>query len=104
MTFDFDVIAEFWPILVRGAGITLYVSSVGTVAGLGLGLIVALGRLSKSRLLRGLTRVYVEVIRGTPLLVQVYVVYFALPDFGVRLSAIGSGVIALSLYMGAYAA
>lgn len=104
MTFDFAVIAEFWPVLVRGAGVTLYVSFVGTVAGLGLGLIVALGRLSRWRALRGLTRVYVEVIRGTPLLVQVYVVYFALPDLGVRLSAIGSGILALSLYMGAYAA
>lgn len=104
MTFDFALIAEFWPILLEGAGVTLYVSIVGTAAGLGIGLVVALGRLSHWRILRGLTRAYVEVIRGTPLLVQVYVVYFGLPDFGVRLSAIESGMLALSLYMGAYAA
>jgi polar amino acid transport system permease protein len=104
MTFDITVLADFWPVLLRGAGITLYVSAVGTVVGLGLGLIVALGRLSRSRTLRAVTRVYVEVIRGTPLLVQVYVVYFALPGLGIRFSAITAGILALSLYMGAYAA
>lgn len=104
MTFDVAVIAEFWPILLRGAGITFYVSAVGTAVGLWIGLLVALARLSRSRVLRGAARVYVEVIRGTPLLVQVYLVYFALPDLGVRFSAIGSGILALSLYMGAYAA
>jgi ABC-type amino acid transport system permease subunit len=60
-------------------------------------------RVSRVWVGRGLARAYVELIRGTPLLVQLYIVYFGLPEFGIRLGAITSGVIAMSLYMGAYA-
>ena len=77
---------------------------LATGIGLGLGLLVALGRLSHLRALRWATAGYVEIMRGTPLLIQVFIVYYALPDLGIRLSAITSGVIAMSLYMGAYVA
>lgn len=101
--FDVQVVAEYWPIFLRGTVLTLYVSTIATVLGLGLGLIVALMRVSRVWVGRGLARAYVELIRGTPLLVQLYIVYFGLPEFGIRLGAITSGVIAMSLYMGAYA-
>jgi His/Glu/Gln/Arg/opine family amino acid ABC transporter permease subunit len=104
MGFDLSIITRFWPIFLRGFGYTLYVSVLATGIGLCLGLLVALGRISHLRLLRWVTRGYVEVMRGTPLLIQVFIVYYALPDLGIRLSAITSGVIAMSLYMGAYVA
>jgi His/Glu/Gln/Arg/opine family amino acid ABC transporter permease subunit len=99
---DVTVFTRFWLVFLQGAGVTLYVSAVAAAIGVGLGLFVALGRLSQFVLLRGVARGYVEIIRGTPLLVQLYMVYFALPDLGIRLGAVTSGVIALSLYMGAY--
>lgn len=104
MAFDLSIITRFWPIFLRGFGYTLYVSALATGIGLCLGLLVALGRISHVWLLRWVTRGYVEVIRGTPLLIQVFIVYYALPDLGIRFSAITSGVIAMSLYMGAYVA
>jgi His/Glu/Gln/Arg/opine family amino acid ABC transporter permease subunit len=104
MGFDLSIITRFWPIFLRGFGYTLYVSVLATGIGLCLGLLVALGRISHLRLLRWVTRGYVEVMRGTPLLIQVFIVYYALPDLGIRFSAITSGVIAMSLYMGAYVA
>ena len=104
MGFDLSIITRFWPIFLRGFGYTLYVSVLATGIGLCLGLLVALGRISHLRLLRWVTGGYVEVMRGTPLLIQVFIVYYALPDLGIRLSAIASGVIAMSLYMGAYVA
>lgn len=104
MGFDVSIVTRFWPIFLRGFGYTLYVSTIATVIGLCLGLFVALGRLSHVTLLRWVTRGYIELIRGTPLLIQVFIVYYALPDLGIRLSAIASGVIAMSLYMGAYVA
>ncbi len=103
MGFDVSVVSDYWTLFLRGAGYTLYVSLVATAGGLGLGLLVALGRLSHIRLVRGLTRGYVEVIRGTPLLVQVYIVHYGLPDVGIRLAAMTSGIVAMTLYMGAYA-
>jgi His/Glu/Gln/Arg/opine family amino acid ABC transporter permease subunit len=104
MGFDLSIITRFWPIFLRGFGYTLYVSVLATGIGLCLGLLVALGRISHLRLLRWVTGGYVEVMRGTPLLIQVFIVYYALPDLGIRFSAITSGVIAMSLYMGAYVA
>jgi His/Glu/Gln/Arg/opine family amino acid ABC transporter permease subunit len=104
MGFDPSIITGYWPIFLRGFGYTLYVSVLATGIGLCLGLLVALGRISHRRVFRWATAGYVEVMRGTPLLIQVFIVYYALPDLGIRLSAIVSGVIAMSLYMAAYVA
>jgi polar amino acid transport system permease protein len=103
MELDFTIVARYWSVFLRGAGFTLYVSAIATLVGLCLGLVVALGRLSRISLIRNLTRGYIEIIRGTPLLVQVFLVYYALPDLGIRLSAIAAGIVAMSLYMSAYA-
>jgi His/Glu/Gln/Arg/opine family amino acid ABC transporter permease subunit len=104
MPFDVTVLTRYWPIFLKGAGVTLYVSAVATAAGLALGLVVAVCLMSLVTALRGAARAYVEALRGTPLLVQVFLVYYALPEAGIRLGAIPSGVVAMSLYMSAYAA
>ncbi len=104
MTFDWSLVARHWPDFVRGAGTTLAIAVTATLLGLALGMLAALARLSPWRALAGAARVYVEVVRGTPLLVQVFFVYSVLPLYGVRLSAVAAGVLSLSLYTGAFAA
>jgi His/Glu/Gln/Arg/opine family amino acid ABC transporter permease subunit len=72
--------------------------------GLPIGLLLALARVQSSRLLKAPAAVYVEVMRGTPLLVQILFIYFVLPSFGVNIPAFWSGIIALTLNSAAYIA
>ncbi len=98
MRFDPSVIAETWPIFVRGLGVTILCCALALALGLLLGAAVALARLSRRRWLRWPASVYVEVIRDTPFLVQAFLVYFLLPRYHIRLPATTAGVIALALY------
>jgi His/Glu/Gln/Arg/opine family amino acid ABC transporter permease subunit len=102
--FDWALVARAWPDFLRGAAVTLGVSVAATLIGLTLGLATALARLSPWPPLRGVARAYVEVVRGTPLLVQLFTVYAVLPLWGVRLPATAAGIASLSLYTGAFAA
>jgi His/Glu/Gln/Arg/opine family amino acid ABC transporter permease subunit len=102
--FDWEVVARVWPAFLWGAVVTLGVSVAATLVGLALGLATALARLSPWPPLRTGAWAYVEVVRGTPLLVQLFFVYAVLPLWGVRLSAVGAGIVSLSLYTGAFAA
>ncbi len=97
-----DIILENYDLLLKGAGITLRVSFFGVLAGLIIGSVMGLCRIARSFLLRAISGVYVEVIRGTPLLVQVLYLYFGLPEIGIRLPPITAGIIALSINSGAY--
>nr|WP_246580574.1 amino acid ABC transporter permease [Deinococcus aestuarii] len=90
------------PVLIQGAGVTLAFALAAMVLGLPLGFLVALARLSRFAFLRGLTGLYVSFIRGTPLLVQIFVIYYGLPSFGITLSPVVGGVLALTLNAGAY--
>ncbi len=88
--------------VLRGLLVTLQVSAVSLVCTIGIGLITALLRLSPSLIGRAAARVYLELIRNTPLLVQIFFIYFVVaPVFS--LSAFASAVLALSLFEGAYA-
>ncbi|MBB3898192.1 amino acid ABC transporter permease [Roseococcus suduntuyensis] len=104
MIFDWAVVQYAAPLLAHGVVMTLQVSSVAAVLGLVIGLAAGLGSLSNSLLLRGIIRFYVEFIRGTPLLIQIFLVFFALPVVGVRLPEFWAGVVALALNAGAYIA
>jgi polar amino acid transport system permease protein len=88
----------------RATALTLEISVLAFVLANVLGLIAAAGRLSRLRVIRILASVYVEVIRNTPVLLQVFVAYFALPSLGLRLSAFTAGVAALGVNVGAYLA
>lgn len=90
------------PTLLAAAPITLGYALAAMVLGLPLALLVALARLSGSAGLRGLGRVYVSFVRGTPLLVQIFVIYYGLPAFGLNLSPLVGGVLALTLNAAAY--
>lgn len=90
------------PVLLWGALLTLWTSTLSILAATGLGIAGAAARLSRLGPLRALGSGYVEVFRNTPLLVQIFFIYFGLPRVGIRLSGLTSGLLALSLYTGAY--
>ena len=97
-----DVLNEGKALLLRGAGMTLLLTLLTLVIGTPAGLLIALARISKIPFLKQLCIAYVEVVRGTPLLMQIYVIYFVLPAIGVNLPSFLAGVIALSLNAAAY--
>lgn len=98
--------AQFWvdalPALLRGALLTLQVSALAITLAAAVGVGVAAARTAPLPPLRWLGAAYVEVFRNTPLLVQIFFVFFGLPRVGLRLSPFQSGLLALSLYTAAY--
>lgn len=102
MTFNFAIVLKFQNALLLGLWMTLKLTLICIALGCALGFLLALARTSKSAILRGVSSVYVEFFRGTPVLVQLFWIFFCLPlVLGVELSNMASGVIALTLYMGA---
>ena len=91
------------PFLLKGAYYTVILSVGGMFFGLLLGFGLALMRLSPSRLLSWPARVYVSFFRGTPLLVQLFVIYYGLPQLGIELDPLPAALIGFSLNMAAYA-
>lgn len=89
-------------LFVHAAMLTVVLSAVSLVLGMVVGLVGASFRLSKSKVLSGIAGAYVEVIRNTPFLVQIYIVYFGLPSVGIRISEITAAILSLTLYAGAY--
>src|SRR5437867_8606133 len=88
--------------LVTGALMTIKLSIVSITLGLVLGLIAALACLSRRPWLRRTATTYVEVIRGTPLLVQLFIIYYGLPEYGIRIDPFPAGVLGLGINYGAY--
>jgi cystine transport system permease protein len=95
---------SFWPIVWGGVSGTIPLALASFALGLVLALGVALARLSKNRVLSGIARFYVSVIRGTPLLVQLFVIFYGLPAIGLIIDPWPSAIIAFSLNVGGYAA
>lgn len=90
------------PALLKASLVTIGLAAASMAVGLILGLLVALIRIAKVPVLTQIVQGYVSIIRGTPLLVQIYLVYYGLPQLGVGLDPIPSAIIALSLNLGAY--
>jgi len=97
-----DLLRESAPVMLRGAGYTLLLAVAAMLGGLLLGLPTALMRVSPWALLRWPAAVYVSAFRGTPLLVQLFVVYYGLPSIGIEFTPVTAGVLTLSLNAGAY--
>lgn len=93
---------EVMPYLLRGTLVTVQISFLAMLLALVLGLITAIGRLSRLRVLRILAGIYIEVVRGTPLLVQLFIVYYGLPSVGVFFAPFVAGVLTLGVHYGAY--
>jgi polar amino acid transport system permease protein len=100
--FRFNALLPYTGEVFRGVGLTLQLSVVTMLIGLGIGLVVALASTSSNPMLRVPVRVYVEAIRNTPLLVQLLIVFFGLPSLGIRLDAGVAAIIGLSINVGAY--
>ncbi|UTH76543.1 amino acid ABC transporter permease [Chromobacterium sp. IIBBL 290-4] len=90
------------PVMLKGAGYTLAFALVAMVLGLALGFAVAMVRVAKLPLLSQLAAFYVSAMRGTPLLVQIFVIYYGLPGIGLELDPVPAGVLALTLNVAAY--
>lgn len=90
--------------LLRGAAWTLAISAVACAGAVMVGLLVCAGRLARNPILVRVTRGYIALLRGTPLLLQLFYIYYALPEVGIVLPAFLAGVIGLSLNFGAYLA
>lgn len=103
-TFNFRIIVEYLPLFLKCFGSTLWLSGVSMLGALALGVLVCSMRLSSNRLISKTAAVFVESIRATPLLAQLYLLYFGLPSLGIVLNEELTGVIALVLNSGAYVA
>lgn len=103
MDFDFAPVLHGWRALMHGALVTVEVSFGAIALGCLVGLVIGLGRLDPRR--RGiytLCSVYLTVVRGTPLLVQLFIWFFGLPVFGIQLPAFFCGIVGIGMYSGAY--
>ncbi|CAH0184902.1 L-cystine transport system permease protein TcyB [Arthrobacter sp. Bi83] len=105
MPFNWDLVwSSFGPIVTGAITGTIPLTLASFAFGLALALLVALMRLSRNPVASGAARFYVSVIRGTPLLVQLFVIFYGLPSLGVKLDPWPSAIIAFSLNVGGYAA
>jgi len=102
--FNFRIIWEYMPLFLEGLRNTFLISIVSILLALIVGTLACACRLSHSKLLRGVSITYIESIRSTPLLVQIYFFYFGLPTLGVRIPELQTGILALMLNSGAYMA
>ncbi|MDP9584598.1 MULTISPECIES: amino acid ABC transporter permease [Burkholderia] len=97
-----DLVIHTLPVMVKGALLTLKFAVASMALGLVVGLVVAIMRIGSNRLVSGLAQGYVSLMRGTPLLVQMFVVYYGLPDLGITLDPTTAGIFTLTLNAGAY--
>lgn len=102
-TFHFADVFAYGDLLLRGAWLTIQLSAVSTVLGLIVGILGALGRNSQHAPLRWLAGLYVELIRNTPFIVQLYFLYFGLAQIGVKMTANQAALLAMVINLGAYA-
>lgn len=102
-TFQFRDVFAAWEVILQGVVMTLYLSAITMVLGLLIGVLCAAGRVYGAWPVKALVGIYVEAIRNTPLLVQLFIVFFGLPSLGIRFDATTAAVITLTINLGAYA-
>ncbi len=95
---------KYLPLLLKGALVTVEISVISMALAVMLGLLLALGRMFGPAPVRWLASAYVEVVRGTPLLIQLYLIYYGLPNIGIRLNAFSAAVLGLGFNYAAYEA
>ncbi|MEJ1090107.1 amino acid ABC transporter permease [Microbacterium istanbulense] len=97
-------LSSLGPLALAGVTVTIPLAIISFLVGLAIAVAVALMRISEHRVLSGIARAYISVIRGTPLLVQLFVIFYGMPSIGVLINPWPSAIIALSLNVGGYAA
>ncbi|MGX7111803.1 amino acid ABC transporter permease [Gemella cuniculi] len=98
----FDFLPKYYTTYIDATITTLKISLIALLVGLLLGIIICLAKISTLKIFKGLATIYVEVIRNTPILVQIMIIYFALPEIGISFTPFMSAIIALSINSGAY--
>lgn len=108
---DFSFLTQYYSVFIEGTKSTILISIIALLFGCIIGILVCLMKISKIKIFKFISTVYIEVLRGTPILVQVYILYFGLPQLGINFpgvlglsSAFITGAIGLSLNSGAYVA
>jgi len=96
------IIKEALPFLLKGAGMTIKITALAVMIGIALGTILGLARVSKSKWLQNIAKSYIEFFRGTPLLIQLFILYYGLPSIGIKLPPYFAAVLGLGLNSGAY--
>lgn len=96
------VIESFWPIVKAGIQYTIPLTLISFLIGLLIAIIVALIQVAKIKVLKQIVQIYVWIFRGTPMLVQIFIIFFGLPKVGIVLDPFPSAIIAFSLNVGAY--
>ena len=104
IAFDFAAVLAEWPLLAKGVAATVVLTAVSASIGLALGVACAWARLHGPVWLKRVVGVYVELIRNTPFIVQLFFLFFGLPQLGVKLSPEVASVLAMVVNLGAYAA
>jgi polar amino acid transport system permease protein len=99
---DLSILLQYWPILLSGFELTILCWVLGTIFSMVLGLVISLAQRYGPRPLGWLIQAYIEVIRGTPFLVQLFVLYYGGPLLGLRLDALPAGILGLSVYGSPY--
>jgi len=100
--FQFGEVLRYWSWLVSGIATTLALTAIAILLSVAVGTLGAVARRGRSTVLRGASLAYVEVVRNTPLLVQLFIVFFGLPSLGIRMSPVVAGVLGLVVYNGAF--
>ena len=101
---DFSPLLSYWPVFLNGAWLTLKMTALAVIVGVALGTAVAFAKRSKIKLLSRLCSAYIEAVRNTPFLVQIFLLYFGLASIGVRMPTFAAAVLAMTINIGAYAA
>lgn len=101
-SFDFGWLIGYMPVLLKGIGITIELTMVGAVCGVAVGIACAWARALGPRWLKPVVAGYVELIRNTPFLIQLFFIFFGLPSLGVRMSELTAANLAMVINLGAY--
>lgn len=99
---DFGIILEYWPLLLKGFGYTIFAWVLGTAFSMVLGFAIAVAQRYLPRPARWLIQAYIEIIRGTPFLVQLFVLYYGGPMVGLTLDPLPAGILGLTVYGSPY--
>lgn len=100
--FDFGWLAEYYPVLIKGVLVTIELTLVGAVVGIALGIACAWARALGPRWLKPIVAAYVELIRNTPFLIQLFFIFFGLPGIGIHMSEVTAANLAMIVNLGAY--
>jgi polar amino acid transport system permease protein len=99
-----DLLIQYWPLFLQGFETTLILAATGFLLGVAIGLPTSILETYASKIVRWVAIAYVELIRGTPMLVQLFIIYYALPQLGIRFDAMTAAILGLGINSGAYQA